>query len=119
MSTLEEALRSLIRDEVRSAVRDELRSVLEVRDMPRNATDAYLSVTKAARIADVAPGTIRAWIRAGRIESRRAGRVLRVGRTELERFLAQEPTLAQKRDVERRADQIVGRRRPQLRRTAA
>lgn len=109
MSTLEEALRSLIRDEVRSAVRDELRTALEVRDLPRNGADTYLSVAKAARVADVAPGTIRAWIRAGRIEPRRAGRVLRVGRADLERFMAGQPSASARAETRRRADTMLGR----------
>jgi excisionase family DNA binding protein len=36
----------------------------------------------------VAAGTIRRWIREGRLTARRAGRVYRIGHDELERFLA-------------------------------
>lgn len=115
----EEGLRALVRDEVRFVVREELQLVLEERGSLRNGTELYLSVAKAARVADVAPGTVRTWIRSGRIESRHAGRVLRVSRAELERFLAQEPSDATKKAIRRRADQITAGRVAPLRRAAA
>lgn len=76
-------------DLIRSVVREEIRAAL-AEQPPRNGavSDVYLSITKAAKVADVAPGTIRAWIRAGRLPARRAGRVYRIGRAELEAFLA-------------------------------
>ena len=111
---LEEGLRALVRDEVRGVVREELQLVVEDRGA-RNGNDAYLSIAKAAHVADVAPGTVRTWIRSGRIESRRAGRVLRVSRAELERFLAQEPTEPAQKAIRRRADQITAGRAAPLR----
>ncbi|MFN0248728.1 MAG: helix-turn-helix domain-containing protein [Kofleriaceae bacterium] len=118
--SIEAEMRALVRDEVRSVLREELQLALQDRAGIRNASDTYLSIANAARIASVAPGTIRAWIRAGRIEPRRAGRVLRVGREELERFLAQQPTEAVKHDIRQRADEIMGRKRARpLRRGAA
>ena len=86
--TFEEMLQQTVRD----AVREELARFAH--DVPlRNGDASYLSIAKAARIADVAPGTIRAWIRAGRLTSKRAGRVLRVARSELERFMATAPRI--------------------------
>ncbi len=74
-------VRSLVRDEVRAALADH-------RGELRNAAGAvYLSVVKAAEVADVAPGTIRAWIRKRRLPARRAGRVLRIRREDLDAFL--------------------------------
>lgn len=54
----------------------------------RRTSRAGLSLARAARRADVAAGTIRRWIREGRLTARRAGRVYRIGHDELERFLA-------------------------------
>lgn len=110
MSALEQALRSLLREEVRQVVRDELGGLVRSETTPRNVAEPYLSVAKAARVADVAPGTIRAWIRAGRLESRRAGRVLRVARGELERFMSGELSAASRAKVTRRADELSARR---------
>jgi len=76
----EAALRELIAEEVRRAVRE------EVGRAPRE--DVFLSVARAAEVADVAPATIRKWIHEGRLPQHGAGRELRVRRTELEEFLA-------------------------------
>src|SRR5579871_2248749 len=79
-ATLEEMLHRMVRE----AVRCELAAFAgSEAGALRNSEDAYLSVAKAARVADVAPGTIRAWIRHGRLTAKRAGRVLRVSRAEL------------------------------------
>lgn len=53
----------------------------------RPAATAYLSTAAAAAHAEVAPGTIRRWIREGRLVEHRAGRELRVSRAELEQLL--------------------------------
>ena len=94
MTMQDQTLEGLMRAMLREVVRDEIRAAIA-----EAATDGahafrntdpggYLSVARAAKHADVAPGTIRAWIRKGRLQSRRAGRVLRVSRAELETFLA-------------------------------
>jgi excisionase family DNA binding protein len=81
---LEHALRDIVRD----VVREELRAVLGERDARGGGGEkGYLSIARAAEFADVAPGTLRRWIRTGRLPVRRAGRVYRVARTELEAFL--------------------------------
>lgn len=71
-----EALRALIRDAVREALSSSPRA------------DGYESVTEAAKRADVSPGTIRAWIKAGKLARYGAGRCLRVKRSELDTLLA-------------------------------
>jgi excisionase family DNA binding protein len=107
--TLDDVVRTLVRDAVRDALREELAPLVR-----RNATsshgadDSYLSVTKAAQVADVAPGTIRAWIRAGRLTSKRAGRVLRVSRSELAQFMAGAATGPSGAEAERRATHLFG-----------
>lgn len=87
---LEESFRALIRE----VVRDELRAALDVQ-MHRNAgassggdEDGYIPLVRAAELAAVAPGTLRRWIREGRLNACRAGRVFRIRRQELEHFLA-------------------------------
>lgn len=49
--------------------------------------DEYLSTGEAAELAGVAVGTVRRWIREGRLSKHRAGRHLRVERSELESLL--------------------------------
>ena len=114
----DQLLRHLVSDAVRSTLREELAALSPDHAAVRNATDVYLSVAKAARVADVAPGTIRTWIRAGRLAARRAGRVLRVSRAELERFLAGAPDRRQQAETRARASRLLQGRRPALRRAA-
>jgi excisionase family DNA binding protein len=108
-AVVDESFRELVRDAVREVLREELAPLKH-----RNAgtlqgpEDGYLSVAKAARLADVAPGTIRAWIRAGRLTAQRAGRVLRVSRSELEKFMAGAPTGPSGTETVRRAAHLFG-----------
>lgn len=76
----ENTLRELVRAEVRKAIREELRT-------GSAAMADYLPVVEAARIAAVAPDTIRIWIGQGRLGRYAAGRELRVKVSELEAFL--------------------------------
>lgn len=110
ISVLDETIRALVRD----VVREEIRAALSERTtdpLRRNAAsaarheDGYLSIARAAVFADVAPGTLRRWIRSGRLPVRRAGRVYRIGRAELEDFLQRQGRSA---DVAARARAIVG-----------
>ena len=79
MSGFESELRELIR----GIVREELDRALA----DAKPTDDYLSTKAAATLASVAEGTIRRWIREGRITGHRAGRVLRLRRSDLEGLL--------------------------------
>lgn len=120
ISTLDELIRRIVGDTVRDVVRSELAMLADAK--LRNVVtvaDSYLSVTKAARVADVAPGTIRAWIRAGRLGSKRAGRVLRVSREELERFMSGTLTDAQVVEIKQRAKRQLGSARKPLHQKAA
>lgn len=92
-----DALRAFIAQ----VVRDEL-----ARQRPAApAADEYLSVARAAAVADVAPGTVRRWIREGRLVGHHAGRVLRVRRTDLEALLRG----GGRRDRELTAEQLADR----------
>lgn len=111
--TFEETLQQIVRD----AVRVEL---AKLADNPlRNGDESYLSIAKAARVADVAPGTIRAWIRNGRLACKRAGRVLRVGRSELDRFLSGVPSQSRAADIKQRVARRIEADRKALRGRAA
>ena len=79
MSDIESGLREMIRDLVRVEVKAAVADATRV--------DEYLSTAAAARVADVAPITIRRWIGAGKLTRHSAGRELRVSRLELERVL--------------------------------
>lgn len=79
MSDLDKLVRSLvvevIRDEVRRAVNDALKP------------DELLSTRAAAGVAGVTPATVRRWTREGKLKQHKAGRVIRISRAELERFV--------------------------------
>ena len=106
-------MRRIMREAVRDVVREEL-SLLARRNAGHSpgADESYLSVTKAARLADVAPGTVRAWIRAGRLTAKRAGRVLRVSRAELDLFMRGEATGPNGVEARRRAAHLFGHGKP-------
>jgi len=58
------------------------------RALARVDSDGYLSTREAAERAKVHPGTIRRWVREGRLARRGAGSRLRVRVDDLERLLA-------------------------------
>lgn len=110
---VDDSLRQLVRDTVREVLREEL-AALTRRNTgpPLGGDESFLSVAKAARVADVAPGTIRAWIRAGRLTAQRAGRVLRISRRELAQFMTGAPTGPRGAETERRAAHLFGHGHP-------
>ncbi len=73
--------------------------------------DGYLSVQRAADFADVHPDTIREWIKTDRLRGYRAGRELRVLRSELHRFLAPVSANGHRATPEEEAATILARRR--------
>jgi excisionase family DNA binding protein len=76
------------REQVRAVVRATL---AELRPATATAGE-YLTVAQASELAQVAPDTLRIWIKAGKLPRRMAGRELRVRREDLERLLASGPT---------------------------
>jgi excisionase family DNA binding protein len=111
-SALDETLRAIVRDVVREEVRaalSEYAADATRRNGSAGATrgDGYLSIARAAAFADVAPGTLRRWIRSGRLPVRRAGRVYRIARAELEDLLRRQGRSA---DVVARARALVNGR---------
>jgi excisionase family DNA binding protein len=81
----EQALRSLISDEIRRALREELRQ-------KPGGPGEFVSVGEAASITSVTPQTIRVWLQQRRLKTYRAGRELRVRRSELLDLLARGAT---------------------------
>lgn len=74
-------LESSLREIVRAVVLEELSRV------STPAVVEYLSTNAAASYADVAAGTIRRWVREGKLYEHRAGRRVRVRRADLDRLL--------------------------------
>jgi excisionase family DNA binding protein len=79
MSDLERSLRDLIA----GLVREEVRRALSEATQP----DEFLTTARAAEVAKVAQGTIRRWIRDGRLAPHHAGRELRVRRSDLDALM--------------------------------
>jgi excisionase family DNA binding protein len=66
---LEQRIREIVREELAKA-------------KPANDSD-YLTTAEAAKLAKVTEGTVRRWARSGRLTTHRAGRVVRVRRSDL------------------------------------
>ncbi len=106
--SMAEEIRAIVREEVRAALREALADVGRALT-PVPAEDGYLSVEKAAELAEVHPDTIRGWVKAGRLPRHHAGRELRVRRSELHAFLSAAPNERATPEVE--AAGILARRR--------
>jgi excisionase family DNA binding protein len=76
-------LDAALRPMIAQIVREELERALAKIKRP----EEYLSPREAGDTARVAPGTVRRWIREGRLVGHHAGRGLRVSRSELEALL--------------------------------
>ena len=83
-ATAQNDLGAVLREVVRDVVREELAGLVAL----RSDADRYLPTADAASLAGVAKGTIRRWVRENRIPGHRAGRVLRVRTSDLQRLLA-------------------------------
>lgn len=77
--TIEAGLRALLTEVAREVIREELAK------MSRH--EEYLPTAQAASYAKVAVGTIRRWVREGRLAEHRAGSELRVSLAELEQLM--------------------------------
>lgn len=83
MSELEQALAAILRPIVVAAVRDALAEA----GAPAGGVAEYMSPEQAAELCAVTPATVRGWVKAGQLHGYRAGRLLRVSRAELQRYL--------------------------------
>lgn len=96
---IEVAVRELAR-----ALQAELRAATATVERP---ADDYLSTQAAAKLADVADGTIRRWIRERRLELHRAGRHLRVKRADLERMMRDDGRRDREQSPEELAEEFI------------
>ena len=110
MSTLTIIPPEELREMLRGIVREEVRAALVEAGTTSPDGDGYLSVQKAAALTDVHPDTIRAWVRAGRLRGYRAGRELRVLRSELHHFLDAGDLVDHRETAEEEAAKILARR---------
>jgi len=62
------------------------------RNTHQEAHTPYLTVIEAAKMASLAPSTVRLYIRKGQLKALKVGRRVVVPRKELERFLSLNPT---------------------------
>lgn len=118
--SLESDLRDLIREATKLALRDELPAIIREHLRPFLArqeatTDRgeALSTHAAAEYAGVSPATIREWVSAGRLRAQRAGRVLKVRKSDLDAFLARSaPREHGVIDLSERAREILSGKKP-------
>ena len=73
-------------DNLRAAISEIIRAEFARLAKPAPVDD-YLTVAAAAEFASVSTATIRRWVKDGDLKEHRAGRVLRVKRSDLERLL--------------------------------
>ena len=96
------AFRAMLADVVREVMRE---------DFARPAAEEYLSVARAAEVADVTSGTIRTWMGEGKLGRYRAGRELRVKRSDLDRLLRGEAPGSEASPEERALAALAARAR--------
>ncbi len=112
--TVDDAVRSVLREEVRKIVREEFRAAVEeLRTLPPATQKEFLSVEEAADLVDVSETTVREWLAKG-LKQYKQGRVLRIRRSELLAFLSasnNSPEVGAEVDVEKRAVAILARSR--------
>lgn len=107
--TIEETIAAAVEAKVRPLL-EEMRALL-ASVTPAAAADGYLSVEKAAELAEVHGDTIRNWVKAGKLPEHRAGRELRVRRDELHRFLGASTQANTRPTVEEEAAGILAGQR--------
>jgi excisionase family DNA binding protein len=82
---------------IRQVIREELQAVIKPTSLPRpydkpkRINKPYLTVKEAAKMATLAPSTIRLYIRKGELKAHKAGRRVLIARTDLEDFLHTQP----------------------------
>ncbi len=110
-SSLDEAIRGIIRDEVRAVLREELSGLLgRAAPTPLKAVTSgsdYLPTKAAAAIAGVRPETIRIWVTSHRLPAHWAGNRMRIRRDQLEAFLVDGGATEHAVDLEVRARELA------------
>jgi len=108
--SLDELFRTLVREELRPFVHM-LHDLLERLGRAPHASDEFVSVAKAAEIAQVGESTLRAWIKSGRLRAGRAGRLVRIRRADLSALITNSRQ-EKRHDPEAEAAKILERHRP-------
>ena len=109
MASIEDILVDKLVPKVREAMRAELRELMdELR--PARSEDELLSLAEVRRIYRFAPGTVRGWVRSGKLRRYGTGRRQRFRREDLERFLAADSRV-DARTPEEIAEEILNRKR--------
>ena len=105
--TMESAFLALVRQAVAEALADQQARSIAPASSPPPAE--YLTFDDAAAYASVSKGTIRNWVKAGRIGSYGVGRVARVKRAELDALLSQGGLREDLPSASEQADAIIMR----------
>ena len=83
---------------IRQIIREELQAVIKPTSLPRpyheprRNNKPFLTVKEAAKMATLAPSTIRLYIRKGKLKAHKPGRRVVIARADLESFLRMNPT---------------------------
>lgn len=85
--TLEESIRSAVREEVRAAVREALAEI-----QPKAGQSDRLTIAEAAAYSRKGVSTIGDWLRIGKLNRYGSGRGVLIDRGELDRLLAPKST---------------------------
>ncbi len=124
--TVDTALRKLVREVVLDVVRVVVREELAVaRPEPASSSPPlretttsspravqFLSIKDVAGAVHVVERTVRGWVKTGKLRASRAGRLMRIERAELERFLAGEGSNEHRDvDIDALATDLMRRRR--------
>ncbi len=109
-ATLEELFQALVREELRPFVQM-LHELLERLGRAVHAGDEFLSVTESAKVAHVGESTVRGWIKSGHLKAGKAGRLLRIRRSDLEALIMQARLEKRRPDPEAEAAKILERNR--------
>ena|SRR5258706_16412392 len=107
---VDEAVRRIVEQALRETVPDLLRQVLQERermDSAEPSDDGYFTTAEAADWVRVNPATVRQWVRTGHLTRHRAGRELRVSKSELRAFLKCQTSKLQSLDTDEIANEIV------------
>jgi len=79
--TVDDAIRAAVRDAVASEVQAAL--ARQPHAAATSSDEGFISINRAAQIADTHPATIRAWIRAGKLHAGRTGRHYKVRKADV------------------------------------
>ena len=114
LGTLDQVFRAAVREVVREEVRAALDRHQHTTPAPAaeaHDDDVYVTVQRAAKIADVHPSTVRTFLREGALTRYAAGDSPRVKLSELHAYLARKAGNDQRIDLDKLATEILDRAR--------